>query len=131
MKLLAYARRRATCPTRPAGAVLVTSDNTEFIGYEGAPHKIAHCDVIGCRIIDSVCHHAVRAEINAVLQAAVAGQSTKQGTLYITHPLAADAVGAVINAGVTKVVCPEPVSRGAQETLRLAEVELELTNDHD
>lgn len=118
---------RATCSTRPAGAILVTSNGTQFEGYEGAPHGIAHCDALGCPLLDEWCQHAVRAELNAIGRAARAqSASTVGATLYVSEPVATGAVGLIINVGVAKVVCPGPVARSVQETFALANIELEV-----
>lgn len=125
------AAAHATCPTRRAGAVLVCADGSQFIGYEGAPHGIAHCDVTGCRVTAAgdVCENAVRAELNALLRAARLGAvSTVGSTLIVSEPLHPSVVGAVVNAGVARVVCKGPVARGVQSILQLANIELEYTD---
>lgn len=115
--------KRATCPSRPAGAVLITHDGVEFHGYEGAPHGLAHCFVMGCPIEMGVCQHAVRAEVNAILRCARREVVTIGSTLYVSVPVHDSAIGVIINAGVRQVVCP-PVSTRAKSLLDLAGVTL-------
>ena len=124
------ASARATCPTRPAGAVLHTAAGATFIGYEGAPHGIVHCDVVGCRLDASgSCQHAIRAELNAVLRVARSDDTSVGATLEVTEPLHPEVVGMIINAGVSSVVCKGPVARVVQRTLALAKISLEVRED--
>lgn len=122
---------RATCPTRPAGAALHVEGGSTFIGYEGAPHGIAHCDVTGCRLDETgTCRHAVRAELNALTRVARSSSHSATGAvLEISHPLHPSAVGLVINAGVTRVECTAPVARAVQDTLQLAGVTLAVEGE--
>ena len=129
--LLMEAVARATCPSRPAGAVLhCVSPEVEFVGYEGAPHGLPHCEVVGCRVIDGVgCVNAVPAEVNALLRAARSGVSTLGATLEVSMSLDPLTAGAIVNAGVAKVVCHGPVARGVRAMLELAAVQVEERDD--
>lgn len=119
--------KRATCPSRRAGALLLTASGVELRGYEGAPHGIMHCDVLGCLVTAGGCQHAVRAELNAILRCARRAESSVGATLFVSEPLDPAAVGAVINAGISRVVCPRPVRRGVKANLAMANIALEET----
>lgn len=105
---LAEIEARSTCPTRPTGAVLVglmTMDRVS--GYEGAARGQGHCDIIGCHwdlLPGNECLRAIHAELNAIFQAARIGQSTIGACLYISRAPHPSAIGAIINAGIGRVV---------------------------
>ena len=78
-------------------------------GYNGFPHTIS--DDLE-RYIDreyklSVTVHA---EKNAILNAAKNGTKVEGSTLYVTFPPCSQCASAVIQAGVAKVVCPDPAA---------------------
>jgi dCMP deaminase len=50
----------------------------------------------------------VHAEANAILNAAKNGTKVEGSTLYVTFPPCTQCASAVIQAGVAKVVCPDP-----------------------
>lgn len=109
---------RSTCPTRPAGAVLVTADGAVVAGYEGAPRGQGHCDVVGCYLADADwCSRAISAELNAIIEAARRGHVTVGATLYVSRTLDPATVGAIINAGITAVHTPEPMAHDLQQLL--------------
>jgi dCMP deaminase len=115
--------------SRAVGAVLRCKTGTLFLGYEGAPHGMFHCDMVGCLMTPAgVCANAVRAELNALLRAARAGESTVGATLEVSAPLHSSMVGAIINAGVTRVECVGPLDKGIRAALSLANIEVE---EHD
>ena len=77
-------------------------------GYNGFPHTIS--DDLE-RYIDreyklSVTVHA---EKNAILNAAKNGTKVEGSTLYVTFPPCSQCASAIIQAGVAKVVCPNPI----------------------
>ena len=49
----------------------------------------------------------VHAEVNAILNAAKNGASTDSSTLYVTFPPCVSCATAVIQAGITRVICPD------------------------
>ena len=51
--------------------------------------------------------YTVHAEVNAILNAAKNGSTTDSSTLYVTFPPCVSCSTAVIQAGVTHVVCPD------------------------
>ncbi len=76
-------------------------------GYNGFPQSIS--DNLE-RYIDrdyklSVTVHA---ESNAILNAAKNGTKVENSTIYVTFPPCCQCASAVIQAGIAKVVCPDP-----------------------
>jgi len=73
---------RSTCPRASVGAVIVKNNRIISTGYNGAPSGEAHCDEVGCLMINNHCERTVHAETNAVAQAARFGISVDGATLY-------------------------------------------------
>ncbi len=95
---------RATCPRRSVGAVIVLDRRILTTGYNGAPHGLAHCTEVGCKIVDGHCQRALHAEQNAILQAALNGVSTRGATVYVTCQPCNACAKMIINAGIVRVV---------------------------
>lgn len=128
--LLTRSCGRATCPTRPAGAVLLHPARYVVIstGYEGAPFGLGHCDVLGCQLDgDGVCARAVPAELNALLLAARDGWAVHGAVLALSHPPRMTSVGAIINAGVSRVVCAHTLPPDVEAMLTAARVSVGTT----
>ena len=94
-------------PGTKVGCVLVNDRRILSTGYNGFPSTIS--DDLE-RYIDreyklSVTVHA---EKNAILNAAKNGTKVEGSTLYVTFPPCSQCASAVIQAGVAKVVCPNP-----------------------
>ena len=94
-------------PGTKVGCVLVNDRRILSTGYNGFPRSIS--DDLE-RYIDreyklSVTVHA---EKNAILNAAKNGTKVEGSTLYVTFPPCSQCASAVIQAGVAKVVCPDP-----------------------
>jgi dCMP deaminase len=94
-------------PGTKVGCVLVNDRRILSTGYNGFPQLVE--DSIE-RYIDreyklSVTVHA---EKNAILNAAKNGTKVEGSTLYVTFPPCSQCASAVIQAGVAKVVCPNP-----------------------
>ena len=92
-------------PGTKVGAVLVSERRIIATGYNGFPQNIS----------DSIERYAdrevklaytVHAEVNAILNAAKSGATTDSSTLYVTFPPCVRCSSAVIQAGITRVVCP-------------------------
>lgn len=112
MKFAELASQRSTC-RRQVGAVIVKDNLVISTGYNGAPKGIKHCSEIGgcIRVLNNIksgthqeiCR-AVHAEQNAIIQAAVKGDSIKDGTLYTnTYPCSICA-RMIINAEIKRIV---------------------------
>lgn len=110
---LAYlVSQRSTCLRRKVGAVLVKDKRILATGYNGAPSKITHCEVVGCLreklgVPSGERHELCRglhAEQNVLLQAAIYGVSTKDSVLYITNAPCSICAKMLINAGIKEIV---------------------------
>lgn len=91
-----------TCPRRQVGAVIVKDNRIVSTGYNGACAGMEHC---GCEIEHGHCITAVHAELNAVIQAGYA--RANGGTIYTTASPCRACMGAIINAGLKRVVYSE------------------------
>jgi len=100
------AARRASCPRRAVGAVLVTPDNRLLAaGYNGAPSGWEDCLTSGCHMVNGHCERAVHAEANVIITAARHGLSTQGTTLYISGASPCQRCALLIaQAGITRVV---------------------------
>jgi dCMP deaminase len=107
--------KRSTCSRANVGAVLSKGSHTIAVGYNGAPSGLPHCEHEKHPVaaLDphvtilagvSHCNNAIHAEVNAVLNAAKRGQSTRGAALYCTHFPCAKCAGFLINAGIADVV---------------------------
>lgn len=99
---------RATCPRRRVGAVLVRDQRILATGYNGAVRGAPHCDDIGCLLVRhgerESCVRTVHAELNALLQCAVNGVSSKKAALYCTDFPCVACAKALIQAGIERIV---------------------------
>ena len=125
--------RRSTCRRHKFGAVLVREKQVLATGYNGAPRGMPHCDEIGCLrdILDipsgkrhEACR-AVHAEMNAIIQCAYHGVSTKGGTMYINAMPCIICAKMIINAGIQRVVIRGKYSdESGVELLQRARIEV-------
>ncbi|MDR3242777.1 MAG: cytidine/deoxycytidylate deaminase family protein [Clostridiales Family XIII bacterium] len=113
MKIAAFTAERSTCIRRGVGAVIVKDRHIMATGYNGAPRGIAHCEERGGCIreklnVPSGERHemciAVHAEQNAIIQAAVMGESISGATIYITHQPCVICAKMIINAGIKRII---------------------------
>lgn len=104
--------KRSTCLRRQIGAVIVRDRRILTTGYNGAPSGLAHCVDSGCLRDElgipsgtrtELCR-ALHSEMNAIIQAAQHGVSTKGATLYCTHQPCSVCARMLINAGICRVV---------------------------
>jgi dCMP deaminase len=104
--------KRSSCVRRHIGAVIVRDRRIITTGYNGAPSGLKHCTEIGCLRdqlnIESGTRHetcrALHSEMNAIIQAAQHGVSTKDATLYCTHQPCSVCARMLINAGIVRIV---------------------------
>jgi dCMP deaminase len=73
--------RRATCPRKHVGALIVKDNKIIASGYNGSPRKMEQCNEVGCLIVGNHCVRALHAEMNALLQT---GKESQDATLYCT-----------------------------------------------
>ena len=116
MEMAELTAKRSTCMRRHVGAVIVQDRHVIATGYNGAPRGLRHCaEIGGClreemKIPSGERHEfcrALHAEQNAIIQAAVLGQSVENGTIYITHQPCAICAKMIINAGISRIVVRE------------------------
>lgn len=116
MEMAELTAKRSTCMRRSVGAVIVKDRHAIATGYNGAPTGIAHCEDRGGCIrqqlnVPSGQRHelcmALHAEQNAIIQAAVMGNSVEGGTIYITHQPCAICAKMILNAGIKRIVIRE------------------------
>lgn len=108
IEMALLAASRATCPRRRVGAVLVRDNRVLATGYNGSVRGAPHCDDAGCLISrrdgrDS-CVRSVHAELNAVLQCAVNGVTSRGSTLYCTDFPCSSCAKALVQAGIERVI---------------------------
>jgi len=94
-------------PSTKCGCVLVKDRRILSTGYNGLPASLS----------DSLDRYQnrefklatiIHAEKNAIFNAAKNGSTTEGSTAYITWPPCSQCASALIQAGVVKVVCPNP-----------------------
>ena len=116
MEMAELTAKRSTCMRRHVGAVIVKDRHAIATGYNGAPSGIMHCEERGGCIrqqlnVPSGQRHelcmALHAEQNAIIQAAVMGNSVEGGTIYITHQPCAICAKMILNAGIKWIVIKE------------------------
>lgn len=103
--------QRATCPRLSVGAVIIKYGLQISQGYNGAPRKARHCTDVGCDLQTvngkASCQRAIHAEHNAVLNAARAGSSTIDATMYVTHAPCVKCADVIVQSGITHVIYAE------------------------
>ncbi|MBU1449302.1 cytidine deaminase [Patescibacteria group bacterium] len=111
--IVALVALRSTCLRRQVGALLIKDNNIISIGYSGACKKVRHClDLEQCLRDDfnilsgtklEFCF-SPHAELNAILNAAKIGVSTKTAILWSTHKPCLSCLKAIINVDISKIV---------------------------
>jgi dCMP deaminase len=135
LKIAGMVAERSTCQRRKVGAVLVRDKRLLATGYNGAPHGLPHCDVVGClrtrlKIKPSerieICR-GIHAEQNAIVQAATFGINVAGAMLYCTHQPCITCTKILINAGVMDICVTEPYpDKMARQMLKAAGVKLRV-----
>ena len=94
-------------PGTKVGAVLVNDRRIIATGYNGFPQGLS--DSLE-KYIDRDYKLAVtvHAEKNAIINAAKNGARTEGATAYVTFPPCSQCAAALIQAGVSLVICPDP-----------------------
>lgn len=113
MQMALLTAKRSTCLRRQVGAVIVKDKHIIATGYNGAPKGLAHCEEIGGCLREELgvpsgerhelCR-ALHAEQNAIIQAAVRGQSIENAVIYVTHQPCSICAKMIINAGIKKIM---------------------------
>lgn len=96
-------------PGTKVGCVLVTDRRMIASGYNGFPSTLSDSlELYEDR--DYKLAVTVHAEANAILNAAKNGAKTQSCTAYVTFPPCSQCAAALIQAGVSKVICPNPAT---------------------
>lgn len=126
MKIAEDVALRSTCDRAMVGAVLVHEKHIIATGYNGSPAGLEHCEDVGHLMVDGHCVRTVHAEVNAIIQAAVFGQATKDADCYVTHFPCLNCTKMLINARISRLVYANSyrVDATALDFLKRAGVEL-------
>jgi len=96
-------------PSTKCGCVLVRDRRILSSGYNGLPANLSDSfDRYNNR--DYKLAVVIHAEKNAIFNAAKNGATTEGATAYVTWPPCGQCASALIQAGVVKVVCPDPAT---------------------
>ena len=104
MQIASVVATRSTCERAHVGAVFVRDKRILCTGFNGSPAGLGHCDEIGHLMVDGHCVRTIHAEVNAIVQAAQHGVSTKGATCYVTHFPCIHCTKTLINAGIKSIV---------------------------
>ena len=119
---------RSTCNRLQTGAVLVKNKRIVSTGYNGSPPGLEHCDDVGHLLEEGHCVRTIHGEHNVLLQAAVIGSSTTEGTtLYTVYSPCIHCSKYIVAAGVKRVVAGK-IYRGtaAVEYLKEAGITVDI-----
>lgn len=103
MQLATVVSQRSTCERATVGALLVVAHRIIATGYNGSISGDPHCDDAGHLMRDGHCIRTLHAEMNAILQCAENGVSTRGAAVYVTYYPCLNCTKALIQAGVTRV----------------------------
>jgi dCMP deaminase len=123
---------RGTCDRLYSGTVLVKNKRIIATGYNGSPPGLPHCHDVGHLMEEGHCVRTVHGEHNPLLQAALqGGTSTEGSTLYTKYSPCVHCTKYIIAAGVKRVVMGK-VYRNSQavDMLKEAGVEAEIYKEN-
>lgn len=92
-------------PSTQVGAVCISDEKQILsLGYNGFPRGISDTEE---RLTDreTKYNYVVHAEKNCIYNACLNGVSLKNSTLYINFPVCAECSKAIIQVGITRIVC--------------------------
>ncbi len=126
MKIAQDVALRSTCDRAMVGSVLVREKHIISTGYNGSPAGLDHCEDVGHLMVDGHCVRTVHAEVNAIVQAAVFGLTTRDATFYVTHFPCLNCTKTLINARIARLVYQEAyhVDLIAMEFLQKAGIDI-------
>ena len=127
MGMAQRAAKRATCPRKHVGAVIVLHDGIVSTGYNGSVRGMPHCTDVGCMMEDNHCVRTVHAEANAIIQAAKRGSEINGGTIYTTASPCWWCFKLIANSGLKKIIFGE-MYRDERITQFAAEAGIELVD---
>ncbi len=123
---------RGTCDRLYAGSVLVKNNRIIATGYNGSPAGLPHCDDMGHLLEEGHCVRTIHGEHNSILQAALQGGTSTQGsTMYSKYSPCIHCTKYIIAVGVKRVVVGK-VYRSAQalEMLKEAGLQVEIYQEN-
>ena len=104
MNIAQASAERSTCDRAHVGAVLVRNNRILATGYNGSVSGMPHCDDVGHDMVNGHCIRTIHAEVNAIVQCAIYGVSSKGATLYCTHYPCYNCAKIIVNAGIERIV---------------------------
>lgn len=119
LKLANVVKERSNCLRMSVGVVIVKEKRIIATGYNGTPIGVKNCYEGGCERCYKREHNllklderkdlciCIHAELNALLQCAYHGVSSKGAVLYSTIAPCIQCAKAIINAGITTVIYEE------------------------
>ena len=141
MEMAMLTAKRSTCLRRQVGAVIVKDRHIVATGYNGAPRGVAHCDEKGGCLrqqmnVPSGERHelcrALHAEQNAIIQAAVQGNSIEGASIYVTNQPCVICAKMIINAGIRKIYIKDSYpDKMAEEIIDEAGIEVIMLGEQD
>lgn len=141
MEMAVLTAKRSTCLRRQVGAVIVKDRHIVATGYNGAPRGVAHCDEKGGCLrqqmnVPSGERHelcrALHAEQNAIIQAAVQGNSIEGASIYVTNQPCVICAKMIINAGIRKIYIKDSYpDKMAEEIINEAGIEVIMLGEQD
>ena len=115
--------KRATCPRRQVGAIIVKDRTILSTGYNGSVRKTDHCTEKGCIMENGHCVRTVHAEVNAIIQAAKNGVKIDGAEMYSTSGLCWNCLKIIANAGIKTVYFEDEYP---DEKVRLGAAEMSI-----
>lgn len=128
MALVKIIAARGTCDRLYAGSVLVKNNRIIASGYNGSPAGLPHCNDVGHLMEEGHCVRTVHGEHNSLLQAAVqGGTSTEGSTMYTKYSPCIHCTKYIIAAGIKRVVAGKIYrNAGALDMLKEAGVQVDI-----
>jgi len=133
--------RRADCCRGRLGTILVRNKRILTAGYNGSPAGTPECSKVGCLIhefkdeednIREGCIRTAHSDINAIVQAALHGVSTKGATLYGYYKPCFNCAKAIVQAGIVRVVVRKNYHDKLTDKLfKEAGIKLEIINPEE
>jgi dCMP deaminase len=100
--------KRASCPRKQVGALIVKNNKIIASGYNGSPKGMLHCSTAGCIIKNNHCTRVIHAEMNALLQA---GKESQDAKLYCTCLPCEICFKLCIQAGIKEIIYLEDYNK--------------------
>jgi dCMP deaminase len=128
MAIVKIIAARGTCDRLYAGSVLVKDNRIIATGYNGSPAGLPHCNDIGHLMEEGHCVRTIHGEHNSLLQAALEGGTSTQGsTMYTKYSPCIHCTKYIIACGIKRIVMGKVYRNpSALDMLKEAGVEVEV-----